>query len=128
MPITAIDHIVIPVTDLDKSIDFYSKVLGFSLESENDEKTFATLRAGNQLVKLETPQRQTDLLAKEPAPGSVDICFQSTDTPAQTIAHLKSLGVPLVTGPVEKHGVHGAMTSVYIRDLDGSLIEISYYA
>ncbi|MEE1296998.1 MAG: VOC family protein [Bifidobacterium sp.] len=126
MSVPRVDHIVIPVSDLEASITFYRDAVGLNLLDTNKEATLATLRAGEQLVKLETPNRQ-GLVAAQVVPGSADLCFQSDTEPEATLARMRSLGVRVVAGPVEKQGPQGVMVSVYVRDPDGSLVEIAHY-
>lgn len=126
MTVVCMDHVVIPVSDLDAALGFYRDVVGLELMEVNGERTLATLRAGDQLVKLETPDRQ-GLVAARAVPGSADLCFESNDDPASIVARCRARGVQVVAGPVRKHGAKGGMASVYMRDPDGSLIEIAHY-
>jgi len=125
MQIDRIDHIVITAFDLDRTIDFYSKVMGM------EPITFAGgrrgLSFGRQKINLHQSGREFEPKALKPTPGSIDLCF-ITETPlAEVIAHLKSHGVVVAQGPVEKTGALGPMMSVYFRDPDGNLIEVSNY-
>ena len=125
MQIDRIDHIVITAFDLERTIDFYSKVMGM------EPITFAGgrpgLSFGRQKINLHQAGREFEPKALKPTPGSIDLCF-ITDTPlAEVIAHLKSHGVVVAQGPVEKTGALGPMMSVYFRDPDGNLIEVSNY-
>ena len=125
MQIDRIDHIVITAFDLDRTIDFYSKVMGM------EPITFAGgrrgLSFGRQKINLHQSGREFEPKALKPTPGSIDLCF-ITETPlADVIAHLKSHGVVVAQGPVEKTGALGPMMSVYFRDPDGNLIEVSNY-
>ncbi|KFI63767.1 VOC family protein [Bifidobacterium cuniculi] len=126
MTMLRMDHVVIPVSDLDAALRFYRDVVGLELMEVNGERTLATLRAGDQLVKLETPDRQ-GLVAARAVPGSADLCFESSDDPQSTVARCRACGVDVIDGPVRKRGARGAMTSVYVRDPDGSLVEIAHY-
>jgi len=125
MHIDRIDHIVITAFDLERTIDFYSKVMGM------EPITFAGgrrgLAFGRQKINLHQSGREFEPKALKPTPGSMDLCF-ITETPlAQVISHLKSHGVAIAQGPVEKTGALGPMMSVYFRDPDGNLIEVSNY-
>ena len=125
MRIDRIDHIVITAFDVDRTIDFYSKVMGM------EPITFAGgrrgLAFGKQKINLHQSGREYEPKALKPAPGSMDLCF-ITETPlAEVISHLKSHGVVIAQGPVEKTGALGPMMSVYFRDPDGNLIEVSNY-
>jgi catechol 2,3-dioxygenase-like lactoylglutathione lyase family enzyme len=127
MPITIdrIDHIVITAFDLERTIDFYSRVLGM------EPITFAGgrrgLAFGRQKINLHQSGREFEPKALKPVPGSMDLCF-ITETPlAEVVAELKSNGVAIADGPVAKTGALGPMMSVYFRDPDGNLIEVSNY-
>ena len=125
MQIDRIDHIVITAFDIDRSIAFYSKVMGMQ------PVTFAGgrrgLSFGRQKINLHQAGREFEPKALKPMPGSMDLCF-ITETPlAEVISHLESHGVVIAQGPVEKTGALGPMMSVYFRDPDGNLIEVSNY-
>ena len=127
MPIAIdrIDHIVITAFDLERTLDFYSRVMGM------EPVTFAggrrALAFGRQKINLHQAGREFEPKALKPTPGSMDLCFV-TETPlADVMAHLKSQGVAIAEGPVPKTGALGPMSSVYFRDPDGNLIEVSNY-
>ena len=125
MRIDRIDHIVITAFDVERTIDFYSRVMGM------EPITFAGgrrgLSFGRQKINLHQSGREFEPKALKPTPGSMDLCF-ITETPlAEVISHLKSHGVAIAQGPVEKSGAQGPMMSVYFRDPDGNLIEVSNY-
>ncbi|HEX3060085.1 MAG TPA: VOC family protein [Usitatibacter sp.] len=125
MRIDRIDHIVITAFDVERTLDFYSKVMGM------EPITFAGgrrgLAFGKQKINLHQSGREFEPKALKPTPGSMDLCF-ITETPlAEVISHLKSHGVAIAQGPVEKTGAQGPMMSVYFRDPDGNLIEVSNY-
>jgi catechol 2,3-dioxygenase-like lactoylglutathione lyase family enzyme len=125
MQIDRIDHIVITAFDVDRTIDFYARVMGM------EPITFAGgrrgLAFGRQKINLHQAGREFEPKALKPAPGSMDLCF-ITETPlAEVIATLKANGVVVAAGPVEKTGALGPMMSVYFRDPDGNLIEVSNY-
>ena len=127
MPIAIdrIDHIVLTVFDIDRTLDFYSRVLGM------EPITFADgrrgLAFGRQKINLHQAGREFEPKALKPNPGSMDLCF-ITETPLEEVmSHLKAEGVAIAEGPVPKTGALGPMTSVYFRDPDGNLIEVSNY-
>ena len=125
MQIDRIDHIVITAFDLERTIDFYTRVMGM------EPITFAGgrrgLAFGRQKINLHQAGREFEPKALKPTPGSLDLCF-ITETPLEeVIARLKSQGVAIAEGPVPKTGALGPMTSVYFRDPDGNLIEVSSY-
>jgi catechol 2,3-dioxygenase-like lactoylglutathione lyase family enzyme len=126
MKIDRIDHIVITAFDLERTLDFYSRVMGM------EPITFAGgrrgLAFGRQKINLHQAGREFEPKALKPVPGSMDLCF-ITETPlADVVASLKENGVAIAQGPVEKTGALGPMMSVYFRDPDGNLIEVSNYA
>ena len=125
MKIDRIDHIVITAFDVDRTIDFYSRAMGM------EPITFAGgrrgLAFGRQKINLHQAGREFEPKALKPTPGSMDLCF-ITETPLEdVIACLKANGVVIVDGPVQKTGALGPMMSVYFRDPDGNLIEVSNY-
>ena len=123
--IDRIDHIVLTAFDLERTLEFYSRVMGM------EPITFAGgrrgLAFGRQKINLHQAGREFEPKALKPVPGSLDLCF-ITETPlAEVIATLNAEGVAIAAGPVPKTGALGPMTSVYFRDPDGNLIEISNY-
>jgi catechol 2,3-dioxygenase-like lactoylglutathione lyase family enzyme len=125
MKIDRIDHIVITAFDVERTIDFYSRVMGM------EPITFAGgrrgLAFGRQKINLHQSGREYEPKALKPTPGSMDLCFVSESPLADVIAELKANGVVIAEGPVPKTGALGPMMSVYFRDPDGNLIEISNY-
>jgi catechol 2,3-dioxygenase-like lactoylglutathione lyase family enzyme len=126
MKIDRIDHVVLTAFDVDRTLDFYTRVMGM------EAITFAGgrrgLAFGRQKINLHQAGREYEPKALKPTPGSLDLCF-ITETPLdQVIARLKENGVVIAEGPVPKTGALGAMMSVYFRDPDGNLIEVSNYA
>ncbi|HUL97723.1 MAG TPA: VOC family protein [Usitatibacter sp.] len=125
MKIDRIDHIVITAQDVQRSIDFYTRVMGMEAVTFGEGRR--ALAFGRQKINLHQAGREYEPKALKPVPGSLDLCF-ITETPLeQVIAHLKSHGVAIAEGPVPKTGALGPMTSVYFRDPDGNLIEVSNY-
>ena len=120
-----IDHIVLTVHDLERTIAFYSRVLGM------EPVTFAGgrrgLAFGRQKLNLHQAGREFEPKALAPAPGAIDLCFISETPLAGVIEKLKAEGVVIIEGPVDKTGALGPMKSVYFRDPDGNLIEVSNY-
>jgi catechol 2,3-dioxygenase-like lactoylglutathione lyase family enzyme len=129
--ISAIDHIVINVSDVARSAQWYQKVLGMEIRvfDPGGGKTPRTsLMFGNQ--KINVRPRDTDKIewftADHQTAGSDDLCFLTSSTPDEVVAHLKACGVAIEeAGP--RQGARGTLRSVYCRDPDGSLIEISSY-
>jgi catechol 2,3-dioxygenase-like lactoylglutathione lyase family enzyme len=128
----ALDHLVINVADVKRSANWYSKVLGMEIKvfDPGQGKTPRTsLHFGNQ--KINVRPRDADKVewftADHETAGSDDLCFLTSAPPAEVAAHLKACGVAIEEGPVAKQGARGTLRSVYCRDPDGSLIEISSY-
>ena len=125
MNIDRLDHLVLTVADLDATLDFYSRVLGMT------PVTFAGgrrgLQFGAQKINLHQAGREFEPKAATPLPGSADLCFIATTRLDDVIAHLGQCGVALLEGPVERTGALGEMLSVYFRDPDGNLLEVSNY-
>lgn len=123
--IDRIDHIVLTVHDLERTLDFYGRVMGM------EPVTFAggrrALAFGRQKLNLHQSGREFEPKALHPAPGAIDLCFISETPLAEVIAKLESEGVVVIEGPVDKTGALGPMKSVYFRDPDGNLIEVSNY-
>jgi len=125
MKIDRIDHIVITAQDVQRTLDFYTRVMGMEAVTFGEGRR--ALAFGRQKINLHQAGREYEPKALKPVPGSLDLCF-ITETPlAEVIAHLKANGVAIAEGPVPKTGALGPMTSVYFRDPDGNLIEVSNY-
>jgi catechol 2,3-dioxygenase-like lactoylglutathione lyase family enzyme len=126
MQIARLDHLVLTVSDVERTTGFYTRVLGMS------EVIFGggrkALAFGQQKINLHEVGREVEPKAATPTPGSADLCFIS-NTPMETVlAELRGHGVEIVEGPVERVGALGPMMSVYFRDPDQNLIEVSNYA
>ena len=125
MQIDRIDHLVLTVFDLQRTSDFYSRVLGMKVVTFGEGRT--ALSFGRQKLNLHLSGREFEPKALKPTPGSIDLCF-ITETPLEeVIAHLRSCDVAIIEGPVPKTGATGPMSSVYFRDPDGNLVEVSNY-
>src|ERR1051325_5238195 len=107
----ALDHLVINVADVARSAEWYRNVLGMKIN-----------------VRPRDADKVEWFTADHETPGSDDLCFLTSASPEQVVAHLNACGVAIEEGPVAKQGARGALRSVYCRDPDGSLIEISSYA
>jgi len=123
--IDRIDHMVLTVADIEATCDFYARVLGM------EKIVFAggrvALGFGSQKINLHPAGNEYDPRAKNPSPGSGDFCL-ITETPIDgVIAHLAACGIVIIEGPVAKTGAVGALTSVYFRDPDDNLVEVSNY-
>ena len=126
--IDRIDHIVLTTRDLAGCIRFYSEVLGMKLESfRTPTETRQALKFGNQKINLHEWGREFTPRAHVAAPGALDLCFIAAIPLDGVIAKLKAAQVPILEGPVIKTGATGRIRSVYVRDPDLNLVEISVY-
>ena len=125
MKIDSIDHVVFTVKDINATCDFYTKVLGMKIVTFGQGRK--ALVFGSQKINLQQLGRESTLVADKPTSGSADICFVTSAQVSEVIAHLNSCGVRLVGGPVQRDGARGLMTSVYFRDPDLNLVEVSNY-
>lgn len=123
MHITGLDHLVLTVSDIERSIAFYTQVLGMELISFGEGRK--ALRFGNQKMNLHEAGRGYTPKADKPLPGSEDVCFLLAETLQDAIAELEHHGVDIVDGPVKRTGAQGPIDSIYIRDPDGNLIELA---
>lgn len=126
MQIDRLDHLVLTVADIERTCNFYSRVLGFEVV------TFGTagrkaLNFGRQKINLHQAGREFEPKALAPTPGSADLCFIATTPLEDVIRELEAAGVAIEEGPVQRTGATGAIRSVYVRDPDRNLIEISNY-
>lgn len=123
MQIDRLDHLVLTVRDLDASIDFYTRVLGMRLETFGAGRK--ALLFGAQKINLHLAGHEFEPKAERPTPGSADLCFLLS-TPLEQIAdELAAAGVAVVEGPVQRTGAGGPICSLYVRDPDHNLIELS---
>lgn len=123
MHIDHLDHLVLTVADIQRSCDFYQKVLGMDVVTFKGGRK--ALSFGRQKINLHEHGREFEPKALAPTPGSADLCFIASTLLDEVIAELGALGVPIEEGPVERTGATGPIRSVYIRDPDRNLIEIS---
>jgi catechol 2,3-dioxygenase-like lactoylglutathione lyase family enzyme len=130
--VSALDHIVINVSDVARTAQWYQKILGMEIKvfdpgHGNAKRT--SLVFGDQ--KINVRPRDADKVewftADHQMAGSDDLCFLTSSTPVEVVAHLTTNGVAIEEGPTKKQGARGTLRSVYCRDPDGSLIEISSY-
>jgi catechol 2,3-dioxygenase-like lactoylglutathione lyase family enzyme len=120
-----IDHIVLTTRDKDACIRFYTEVLGMKLERFAENRL--ALKFGSQKINLHEWGREFSPRAHVAVPGSLDLCFIASVPLEEVIGKLKGRNVPILEGPVAKTGARGAMRSVYVRDPDLNLVEISVY-
>jgi catechol 2,3-dioxygenase-like lactoylglutathione lyase family enzyme len=123
-----IDHIVLTTANEDACIDFYTRVMGMELDSfiggtpPVERKAF---RFGNQKINLHVKGKEFEPKADIPTPGSLDLCFIASCPIAEVIQRLQDEDWPIIEGPVIRTGARSKIRSVYVRDPDQNLIEIS---
>jgi catechol 2,3-dioxygenase-like lactoylglutathione lyase family enzyme len=123
--ISHIDHFVLTVRSLEATCAFYERVLGFGRIDTPDKPTALTF--GKQKINVHEVGHTFEPKAKAPTSGSADFCL-ITDQPLDVFrVHLQACGVAVEVGPVARQGAQGAMMSVYFRDPDGNLVEVSEY-
>lgn len=120
-----IDHIVLTAKDIQRTYNFYAEALGMSvIEFGQGRKS---LVFGKQKINLHEYGKEFEPKAIGAAPGTTDICL-ITETPISTlISHLEKIGIDIIEGPVERTGAMGKINSIYFRDPDGNLVEVSNY-
>ena len=118
-----LDHLVLTTIDAPACIDFYTRVLGMRLETFAGERQ--ALRFGNQKINIHHRGREYEPKAHLPVPGALDLCFIADRPLDQVIERLRAAGVALVEGPVPRTGATHKLRSIYVRDPDLNLIEIS---
>ncbi len=125
--VTALDHLVLTVTDIDRTVAFYTAVLGMTATrfSPADGTTRTALGFGAQKINLHRAGHEFDPKAADPRPGTGDLCFLSEMPIADWAAHFTAQGIAVEEGPVPRTGATGPLMSLYIRDPDGNLIEVS---
>ncbi len=120
-----LDHLVLTVRDIEATCAFYERVMGMRRRRFGDGRT--ALHFGRCKINLHPHPSPIEPRAEHPLPGSADLCFVSKTALPAVIAHLEACGVAIEVGPMAQAGAEGAMRSVYFRDPDGNLIEISVY-
>ncbi|MGX9181446.1 VOC family protein [Mesorhizobium sp. BHbdii] len=123
--IAGIDHFVLTVRSVEDTCAFYQRVLGFRRLDEPDRPT--ALLFGTQKINVHDVGRTFEPKAKAPTPGSADFCLVAALPLSEICASLAANGVGVEVGPVERIGARGPMMSVYFRDPDGNLVEVSEY-
>ena len=125
MQIDRIDHLVLTVADLDATVDFYTRVLNMQVVTFGAGRI--SLVFGRNKINLHLAGHEFEPKAVHPTTGGGDFCLISHDPPDEVMADLAAHGVPIELGPVERIGALGPMLSVYFRDPDQNLVEISQY-
>jgi len=123
MKISGLDHLVLTVQDMNKTLDFYVKILGMEKEIFNENRV--ALKFGNQKINLHELGNEFEPKAANVKAGSADLCFITQMPLEEVIMHIMNHNVPIEQGLCERTGAMGGLSSIYLRDPDGNLIEIS---
>lgn len=121
--IERLDHLVLTVRDLEATCRFYVDVLGMELRSFGEGRK--ALHFGGQKINLHVAGREFEPKAERPTPGSADLCFIAKMPLSEIAARLAQAGIKIELGPVDRTGSCGPIKSLYCRDPDGNLIELS---
>ena len=122
MRVTALDHIVLCVADVSRTIAFYQRVLGMQPREERPGKW--SLHFGSNKISLQDA-RMAPSIARDTVPGSGNFCVLTEEPVARFADELRRLGIEVVDGPGERDGATGKILSVYFKDPDGNLVEVS---
>ena len=122
--IKGLDHLVLTVDSIERSVAFYTSALGMGHEVFAGGRNALTF--GTQKINLHETGREFEPKAEQPTPGSGDLCFL-VDSLRQAQSSLEQHGIHVIEGPVERTGAVGPITSIYCRDPDGNLIELAQY-
>ena len=125
MNINRLDHLVLMVDDIEATCSFYKRVLGMKVVVFGGGRK--ALSFGAQKINLHQKGKEYEPKALKPTPGSGDLCFITSVPMSEVIAHLTSCGIEIIEGPVRRTGATGPIISVYFRDPDLNLIEVSNY-
>ncbi|UKB81620.1 VOC family protein [Chryseobacterium sp. MEBOG07] len=125
MEIKNLDHLVLTVANIDKTIEFYTKIMGFEEVTFGDNRK--ALIFGNQKINLHQKGNEFEPKAESPTCGSADLCFIAQTNIDDVMEELKQKNVDIIEGIVDRTGAVGKIKSVYFRDPDQNLIEVSNY-
>ncbi|WP_374200788.1 VOC family protein [Inquilinus sp. Marseille-Q2685] len=129
MRIDHLDHLVLTVASIEATCDFYTQALGMQVETFGADTPEGNrrkaLRFGDQKINLHQAGHEFEPKALRPTPGSADLCFIAATPLEEVMAHLQRLGIAIEEGPVPRTGAAGPIRSIYLRDPDANLIEIS---
>lgn len=125
MKISHLDHLVLTVADIEISCQFYQSALNFEVITFGENRK--ALQFGHQKINLHQVGKEFEPKALRPTAGSADLCFIAETSLKDVIAHLHTLNIEIVEGPIERTGATGKILSIYLRDPDQNLIEISNY-
>ena len=125
LSIDRLDHLVLTVASIEASCEFYERVLAMKAVSFGEGRR--ALAFGRQKINLHLAGKEFEPHAQRPLPGSADLCFITLVPLERAMAQVRTQGVAIILGPVDRTGATGPMRSFYFRDPDGNLIEVSNY-
>ncbi|XOB62215.1 VOC family protein [Campylobacterota bacterium DY0563] len=123
--IKSLDHLVLTVKDIDKTVEFYTNILG--MEKEIFKETRVALKFGHQKINLHQLGNEFEPKAQNVKEGSSDLCFITETSVEEFKKHIEDNKIEVIEGPVKRTGAMGEINSIYLRDPDGNLIEVSNY-
>lgn len=118
-----LDHLVLTVADIDRTVSFYQSVLGMKKVEYGGGRV--ALQFGDQKINLHKYKEEFSPKSHSPTPGSADLCFITDTKIDQAIAHVRKVGVEILEGPINRTGANGPILSFYFRDPDQNLIEVA---
>ena len=125
MKISHLDHLVLTVADIATTCQFYQSALNFEVITFAENRK--ALLFGSQKINLHEAGKEFEPKALRPTVGSADLCFVAETPLDEVIAHLQNRNINIIEGPIQRTGAMGKILSVYLRDPDQNLIEISNY-
>ena len=125
MKISHLDHLVLTVADIETTCQFYQSALNFEVITFAENRK--ALLFGSQKINLHEAGKEFEPKALRPTVGSADLCFVAETPLDEVIAHLQNRNINIIEGPIQRTGAMGKILSVYLRDPDQNLIEISNY-
>ena len=125
MKISHLDHLVLTVADIETTCQFYQSALNFEVITFGENRK--ALRFGTQKINLHEAGKEFEPKALRPTVGSADLCFVAETPIDEVIAHLQNRNINIIEGPIQRTGATGKILSIYLRDPDQNLIEISNY-
>jgi catechol 2,3-dioxygenase-like lactoylglutathione lyase family enzyme len=120
-----VDHLVLTVADVDRAVEFYERVLGMAAVTFPGDRRAVSF--GQQTLKLHAASELVEPTATHPVPGSANLCFVTDNAISEVQEHLRAHDVRIEEGPITRTGALGPITSLYLRDPEGNLIEIARY-
>lgn len=125
MKVDSLDHLVLTVTNIRATVDFYSSVMGMEVVTFSENRK--ALQFGQQKINLHEHGKEFEPKAQNPLPSSADLCFITKQPLEEIIDHLSQCGVTVIEGPINRTGAIDRIISIYLRDPDSNLIEVANY-